>query len=31
MVERKLVAEKNWSTIRSLTAQVAQIAASAGV
>jgi len=29
MVERKLIAEKNWSTIRSLTAEAAQVAAPA--
>jgi 2-dehydro-3-deoxyphosphogluconate aldolase/(4S)-4-hydroxy-2-oxoglutarate aldolase len=31
MVERKLVAEKNWSTIRTLTAEAVQLAASVGV
>ncbi len=31
MVERKLIAEKNWSTIRALTAEVVQLAASVGV
>jgi 2-dehydro-3-deoxyphosphogluconate aldolase / (4S)-4-hydroxy-2-oxoglutarate aldolase len=29
MVERKLIAEKNWSTIRALTAEAVQLAASA--
>jgi hypothetical protein len=27
MVERTLIAAKNWSTIRSLTAEAAQLAA----
>jgi len=31
MVERKLIAEKNWSTIRALTAGAVQLAASVGV
>jgi 2-dehydro-3-deoxyphosphogluconate aldolase/(4S)-4-hydroxy-2-oxoglutarate aldolase len=31
MVERKLIAEKNWSTIRALTAEAVQFAASASV
>ena len=31
MVERQSIAEKNWPSIRRLTAEVAQIAASAGV
>ena len=30
MVERTLIAQKNWSTIRSLTAEAAQLAASVG-
>jgi len=28
MVDRKLIAEKNWSSIRRLTTEAAQIAAS---
>jgi 2-dehydro-3-deoxyphosphogluconate aldolase/(4S)-4-hydroxy-2-oxoglutarate aldolase len=31
MVERKLIAEKNWSAIRTLTAEAVQLAAAARV